>query len=340
MKKRNLALVVGGAVSLVLVAVTAVITATGVGAASRNRQDMLATSGRLAAFYDRNPFPSEANIEAEESRLKIREEQYAALAAALEKGAVVVEGEHLPGSFRLTCEETVAALRKAAPQAESGESVIPADFYFGFDRYDPSKGGIPAAQEHVTRLLRQLKMVDGLVRALYTSGVLKIETVRRQEFDNAAATSERETSGRSSRRASSRATSDSSGFALEMNPPADEEAPVSIDRQRFGFVFLAREASLVATLNAIGAMWPFAQVSGLTMEKAGPDVVFPAKEEDKPKDAELLPAPAIRQPPKGRTSRIVSGALREAPMKVQMTVDVFTFDKPADEVGAESGEAE
>ena len=342
MRKQKLALTVGGAISLVLVVATAVITATGVGAASRNRQEMLSTSGRLSSFYDKKPFPSDENIGAEEVNKRLFQEQYAALAEAVKTNAVVVEGEHSPGSFRLTCEETISALRRAAPKAESGESVIAPDFYFSFDRYDPSKGGIPAAKGHVPRLLRQLQMVDRLVRTLYAAEVLKIESVRREEFDTGAASSGGEEAprrgGRASRRASSAA--DSSGFSLEMNPAPLEDAPVDMDRQRFGFVFLAREASLFATLNALNAMWPFTQVSGLQIVKTGPDVVFPAKAEVKAKDEDPLKASGIKAPPAGRTSRIVSGALREAPVKVQMTVDVFTFEKPRQESGAGVAETE
>ena len=341
MRKQKLALTVGGAISLLLVVATAVITASGVGAASRDRQEMQSNSGRLSSFYDKKPFPNDENIEAEERNKALFQEQYAALAEAVKTNAILVEGEHSPGSFRLTCEETIAALRRAAPKAESGESVIAPDFYFSFDRYDPSKGGIPAAQDHVTRLLRQLKMVDSLVRTLYAAEVLKIESVRREEFDTADTSSggaDSSRRGRATRRASS--ATDASGFALDMDSPAAEEAPVEMDRQRFGFVFLAREASLYATLNAINAMWPFAQVSGLQVAKAGSDVVFPAKVEEKAKDEDPLKAPGIKAPPSGRTSRIVSGALREAPVKVQMTVDVFTFDKPRQESGAEAAETE
>ena len=120
MRKQKLALTVGGAISLVLVVATAVITATGVGAASRNRQEMLSTSGRLSSFYDKKPFPSDENIGAEEVNKRLFQEQYAALAEAVKTNAVVVEGEHSPGSFRLTCEETISALRRAAPKAACG----------------------------------------------------------------------------------------------------------------------------------------------------------------------------------------------------------------------------
>ena len=306
MRKQKLALTVGGAISLLLVVATAVITATGVGTASRNRQEMQSTSGRLSSFYDKKPFPSDENIEAEERNKALFQDQFAALAEAVKTNAIVVEGEHSPGSFRKTCEETIAALRRAAPKAESGESVIAPDFYFSFDRYDPSKDGAPAAKDHVPRLLRQLNMVDRLVRTLYAAQVLKIESVKREEFDTGEAASGGGDSPRRARgghRAAS--ASDPSGFSLDMTPSPVEDAPVEMDRQRFGVVFLAREASLYATLNAINAMWPFAQVSGLQMAKAGSDVVFPAKADQKPKDEDPLKTPGIKAPPAGRTSRIV-----------------------------------
>jgi hypothetical protein len=338
MKKQKLAVIIGGVISLLLVVVTAIITISGINAASFNRQEMLSTSSRLASFYDRNPFPNDENIKAEEGKKEVLQAQYEALLVAVSTNAIVIEGDHSPGSFRLKCEETIAELRRTAPKSESGESVIPPDFYFGFDRYDPSKGGAPAAKNHVPRLLRQLKMVDKLVRTLYASGVMKIELVRREEFDiGSASPVDTDSSSRRSRRRASAAT-DSSGFSLDMDPVSFEEAPVELDCQRFGFVFIAREASLLATLNAINAMWPFAQVSGLQLEKVGTDVVFPAKVEDKPKADAPLAASGIKTPPPGRTSRIISGALREAPTKVQMTVDVFTFGSSIPREGNDNDE--
>jgi len=339
MRKQTLALAIGGSVSLLLVVATAVITAAGVSAASRNRQEMQTSSARLTAFYDKNPFPSEANIEAAERNLALYKEQYAALADAVKTNAIVIKGKHSPGSFRLICEETIAALRRAAPKTESGELVIAPDFYFSFDRYDPSKGGIPAARDDVPRLLLQLQMVDKLVRTLYATEVMKIEIVRREEFDTGGDT---DSGGGDAARRRRRRTpaSDYTGFSLEMNPPPLENAPVEIDRQRFGIVFIAREDSLYATLNAINAMWPFAQVSGLQIVKTGPDVVFPATTETVAKSEDPLKPAGIKTPPPGRSSRIVSGALREAPVRVQMTVDFFTFEQPRHESEAEGAETE
>ena len=326
MSKHKIILIAGGVVSLLLVIITAIITASSVGVASQFRQEMVGSSNKLVGFYKKNPFPKPENIELEKKNLATLEERNKLLFEALSKNAVALEGEHSPGSFRITCEETINSLRKAAPKGEGGASVIMPDFYFGFDRYDPSKNGIPADKNDVPRLLRQLKMTDALVRTLYSSGILKFESVLREEFDGGAAVSEEGESSpkrqKASRRGGGARTSDASAsLNMEVTPIA--EAPIGLDRQRFGFVFLAREEALFNLMNKINAMWPYAQISDFKFEKAGADVVFAAKAEAGSEAP--VATPAVKERPLGRTARIVSGKLREAPVKVSMTIDVYTF---------------
>ncbi len=321
MSKHRTYLLVGAAVSGVLVLATAVITASGIGKATTLKVEMQNSFSKLQTFFKKNPFPNAENVEVEKQNLEILKVRHETLLKELSKSAVMVTGTHTPGSFSKTCEDTVNTLRKLAPKGEGDTPVIVPDFNFGFERYDISKNGLPADQKDVPRLLRQLKMVDALVRVFYTVEIINLEKVLREEFDSSSSETAIRSRGRAGRRGSSTSTSaEVSLDKIETEPLT--EVPFELDRQRFGFVFVAREKALFALMDQINAMWPFAQISKVEFMKSGNDVVFPSSVGATPAVAEVA---GISKPPAGRTSRIVSGALREAPVRVAMTIDIYTF---------------
>ncbi len=328
MSKHRTYLLVGAAVSGVLVLATAVITASGIGKATTLKEEMQSSFSKLQNFFKKNPFPSAENVEVEKQNLETLKSRHETLRKALSKGAVVVEGTHTPGSFSMTCEDTVNTLRKLAPKGEGDTPVVAPDFNFGFERYDLSKNGLRADQKDVPRLLRQLKMVDMLVRVFYDSEIIKLDKVLREEFEASSSDTGTRSRGRVGRRGAVAAAAGEVGLdRIEAEPLSG--APFELDRQRFGFVFLAREKALFALMDQINAMWPFAQISKVEFIKSGSDVVLPSSAVETPAVAD---AAGISKPPPGRTSRIVSGALREAPVRVAMTIDIYTFgtDKAED----------
>ncbi len=328
MSKQRIYLLVGAVVSGVLVLATAGITATGISKATALRVDMLNSFSKLQVFFKKNPYPNAENVTVENQNFDLLKERHATLLKELSKSAVTVERTHTPGSFSKTCEETVNALRKAAPQGEGDASVIVPDFNFGFERYDISKGVKPADQKNVPQLLRQLRMVDMLVRVFYNAGIIKLDKVLREEFDSASEDTGQERGrgrggrGRSAAASSTEVTLDK----IEVEPFSN--VPFALDRQRFGFVFLTKEESLFSLIDKIDAMWPFAQISNIEFIKSGKDVVFPPTAGELPAATEVT---GISAPPAGITSRIVSGVLREAPVKVAMTIDIYTFGADTDQ---------
>lgn len=327
MSKQRIYLLIGAVVSGVLVLATAGITASGISKATALRVEMQGSFTKLQGFFKKNPFPNAENVKVESQNLEVLKERHVTLLTGLAKQAVIVEGTDTPGMFAKKCEETVNALRKAAPQGEGDLSVIGPSFNFGFDRYDFSKTNPPADQKNVPRLLRQLRMVDMLVRVFYSSGIIRLDKVLREEFDSSAeeagALRGRSRVGRGRSLAS--ATADVTLDKIEVE--ALENTPFPLDRQRFGFVFLAKEQSLFSLIDKINAMWPFAQVSSLEFVKSGKDVVFSPAAGEAPATPEVT---GITAPPAGVTSRIVSGELRESPVKVAMTIDIYTFGADAD----------
>lgn len=343
MKKNQLILAIGGGVSAALVLGSAVLAFAGLSGAETARKNREKAFSELNRLHQADPFPSSANVEAARENLENARGWIDALDEALTGGTNDwAKGINLrrasPGEFSSLREETIQALYDAAPVGEDGSKIVPDAFAFGFDRYAT---GDPAQPTHVVRLLRQLRLTDQLVRLLYAAGPQRVDAVGRIVFESGAGASGSggdEGGGMSRReRRLARAAGAARDSSLVVPAPPPSEGPVPSDVERFGFRFVAREKAVIDFLDAIDAMTPYACVSGLSMEKAGEDVVFAGEESDKDarrgRDAEeAAPAPDPRGgPPKPppRASRMVSGPLREAPVLATVFVDVrFVGSEP------------
>ena len=335
MKKNQLILAIGGGVSAVLVLGSAALMFAGLSSAEAARKDRDKAFSELSRLYQADPFPSSANVDAARENLENARGWIEALDGSLTVGTNDwAKGINLrrasPGEFSSLREETIQSLFDAAPVGEDGAKIIPDSFAFGFDRY---ASGEPAQATHVVRLLRQLRLTDQLVRQLYAAGPQRIDAVGRIVFEaGAAASGSGGDEGGMSRRERrlARAGGGARDSSLVVPAPPPSQGPVPSDVERFGFRFLAREKAVIDFLDAIDAMTPYACVSGLSMEKAGEDVVFAGEESDKEgrrgkEGEEEAPAPDPRGgPPKPppRASRMVSGPLREAPVLATVFVDV------------------
>lgn len=366
-------LIAGGSVAGVLVlgaAVWAGIGFSGAGSAREERDKVLAQARRLASS---NPYPSSENAEVAGENRKKGEEWERELALAVASDDLQGGAEDMsPGDFNRMRERMLSELSKAAPAADDGSRVVQEGFSFGFGRYSD---GTPAEEADVPRLVHQLKLVDALVRQLYGAGIVRIEGVGREVFEggaepsaaddfsalgSVAASSGGGGGGGSRRRGSRRSrSSESSGSSesigqsgaamavdIALAPAPAPDSAVEVSRSRFAFVFLARTQGVLAALDAISAMKPYATVSSLSIEKAGEDVVFPSEESDggasSDRDSGAKPAAAagLRERPAPRSSRLVSGQLREPPVRVRMFVDVYSAPPapPAEEDEEKEGE--
>ena len=335
MSKTKTILIAGGAVSAILIVAAAVVAALDISKASKLKSECDSDFNNLKSYYSEPVFPSKANIETEKENGAELLRRIDTLTNILSRGAVTVTNYHSRGSFNRIAEASVSALRAEAPKDEAGASIIPANFYFGFEHYDAKEGRSPVSDEVVPRLIKQLRLTELLVRELYAAGVAKIEKVSRIVFEEGgdAGTSSGSQSRPSGGRRGSRASSSSStsGGALgALTVEAIESAPVPVSRERFGFQFTTREAGLESILNRLNALEPFAIVNKVDFMKTEDDVKFPAPP-SAASAASAQPAakPGIAKPPEGKSSRVISGALREAPIRVALIVDVYTFgDEP------------
>ena len=342
MNKQQTILAAGGAVSAVLVLGAGFLTYSSWSAAADAEREMDSAKSGLARMYREPVFPSDANVETFQTNLLLARTWVADLSRGVFRDGIAVDDSVTRGDFGRVCRETVQALVADAPLNAAEVPVVDADASFGFDHYMQDK--LPEREEYVPRLLRQLRLVDRLVRILYASGVNHVDAVGRELFDLAGSRESGDFSsapvrGRGRGRGSAGAPGGGASSApktIAVPPPRFEPDPsVPMSCERLGFLFSTRQEGLVAAINAIDAMHPFAMVSGLSIEKTGQDVVVPAapdpaKEEAAPPKTEG----GILEKPAPRTARLVSGPLFETPVRVTLFVDVFA---PVSAVGPAVG---
>ena len=337
MKKNQLILAVGGGVSAVLVLGSAALAFLGMSGAGEAREAREKALKDLDRYYRANPFPSEENVEASRANLADAENWIEVLDEALSVGTNdwakgIDLSRATPGEFSSLREETIQSLYDAAPVGEDGSKILSDSFAFGFDRY---ASGDPAQTPHVRRLLRQLRLVEQLVRLLYAAGPQRIDAVGRVVFETGAGQDGSSGSSRGrgrNRRPSGSSSSGARDATLVVPAPRPEDGPVPCDVERFGFRFVAREKAVIDFVDAIDAMRPWACVSSLSMEKTADDVIFPGEEPEKNvagRRGAKAGGPAAAPAPQGgppkpppRASRMVSGPLREAPVVATVFVDV------------------
>lgn len=355
MKKPQIILVSVGVILGLVLLIGIVQAINSANAASESAKKLeKAQKDYVRIYKTSNPFPNQENKEIlEENRDNARDWEQSLL-KIIRAGEYKAESKQTnPGYFSNKRQEMIERLTSTAPKGPDGKSVAVEGLTFGFDKY---KDGAPASKNNVPRLMMQLSMIDNLVQLLYTAEIDKLKAVRREEFEDVASSDEEETSTtsrRSSRRSSrggraTAATTTNSGGPVEIEP--FEQGVVPVDRQRFEFVFDARQDALMKILNAIGTMEPYALVSKLSFTKAGEDYRPPVdeKKEDKKSTRRSRNEEAVEEQttgiinvrPPSRTSRLVSGVLREAPVTVTMTVDVFTFIADEEEVNSEEDSEE
>lgn len=353
MKKPQMILLGGGAVSAVLVVLAAVFTVTSLSKADADKKKVNREFSSLENLYrTANPFPTHENIEIARKNQEETLGRVESLQALLAQGVSDEDEKLTPGQFSQLREEMIRALVKDAPAGEGGLPVVEPENVFGFDRYNE---GQPASKAQVPRLVRQLRLTDLLVRKFYAAGILRLDAVGREVFEeadgaSAAAASESAGGGFARRRhGASKAAATANKKVTSIKVPLAPFTPehgIAIDRQRFGFVFTTREAGLRNVLDSLDGMWPYVMISGFSFQKTQPDFVFPDEEDPAAKaklpekKPEVSATPGVKEKPAPRTARLVSGPQFEAPVTVTMFVDVYRFPPKADSSVAEVAAAE
>lgn len=347
MNKKQTILAAAGGVSALLVVGAGVLTFTSWQAAGDAEKKMQASKASLARYYKEEVFPSQANVDVYRTNLLLAQTWVGDLSRGVFRDGVAVDDSVTRGDFGRVCRETVEALIADAPPNAAEEPVVDEGASFGFDHY--LQNNLPERDEYVPRLLRQLRLVDRIVRILYDAGIHHLDAVGRELFDLGRSGSSSSSDapvfrhhGKGRKGAASSSSSSASAVKTIAVPPSpfepDESVPMS--RERFGFLFTTRQEGLIAAVNAIDAMRPFAMVSGLQFAKTGEDVLVPAEPDPAAEAAAPKDANGILEKPAPRTARLVSGPLFETPVQVTLFVDVYAPATAADVAAAGEGEEE
>lgn len=345
MNKKQTILAAAGGVSALLVVGAGVLTFTSWQAAGDAEKKMQSSKSSLSRYYKEAVFPSQANVDVYRTNLLLAQTWVGDLSRGVFRDGVAVDDSVTRGDFGRVCRETVEALIAEAPQNTAEEPVVDADASFGFDHY--LQNNLPERDEYVPRLLRQLRLVDRIVRILYDAQIHHLDAVGRELFDlgRAGASSSSDAPvfhhGRKPRKSSSAGPSPSAVKTIAVPPsPFEPNESVPMSRERFGFLFTSRQEGLIAAVNAIDAMRPFAMVSGLQFAKTGEDVLVPAEPDPAAEAAAPKDANGILEKPAPRTARLVSGPLFETPVQVTLYVDVYAPATASDVAVAGEGDEE
>ena len=352
LKQANTLLVVAMVVVALIVVASGYVIFAGLGKSNDALKSRKAGLDNLTTTYENaDPFPNEDNIRQMRDNIGIVSNGFETLLADLGEGVALAPVDN-SAVFSSRREEVLGKLTADAPVGNSGARIVPEGFMFGFEAY---RDGHMATLDLVPRLLLQLDMIDALVREMYASHSLSLSSVEREVFETAAGSGdgeEEESSRRRGRRGGRRDRSeDSDSGGADVDAQGDlRDFPVPLNRQKFHFVFDAKEESLVELLNRLAAMPMYVAVTRLDIEKVGVDVASaeaaPGGSSDHPGRAgrsgrfggrrgraEATPEPisteAPEASPSGRLARLFSGHNLESPVRVQLDVEVYNIHRPA-----------
>lgn len=313
--KKNMTLIVGGAVTLVLLIILFVLLLKFNSSYQKVNRQLQSAQQRLTILNGRDPFPSEENVIVVQTNLAVLQNFFRALMASLQQGQAVPRKLET-AEFNLLLDRTN---RRLYQRAAAMKVALPPRFAFAFDRY--AAGTLPDSVD-VPRLVMQLESVDLLCGLLYASKVSEIMAIERPVFEASAGPAVTETfvDPRQQRYGGGQ-------------PEAPDEAPDDkymdpsglFSREHYVLTFRGRDTAVLDFLNAVAANKRFVVVTRLQLEnetgipKLGATVVSAAG-----------PTPVAPSGPATREQRIVAG--RE-PVKIIVEVEVYRFQAPA------SGEA-
>ncbi len=274
---------------------------------------------QLTQIYNGKVFPSRENIERIQEDQKELEQWLEATAELLHRGDVP-ESSLTPATFKQKLQDSVRVLSRQ-PGMRRGR-VVAADFYFGFAQYLGESAALPE-MEHVSRLDRQLSMIELISRELYEANILALDSVGREVFDTVSTVAEEPESARRPPRRRGQPGDAAAPQAARKSSSAQLDIPDGmVSKERFTFEFTATPEAYVSALNRLAAMDLFVVVAESSFQKTGDQL---KATEEKPKS----PADGSQQKEHAQKSyaeRTVTNPKLDPPVSVKLVVDVYTFE--------------
>jgi hypothetical protein len=276
--------------------------------------------GSLSTYYEANPFPSSANVEARESNAENMNIWATRLVGKMKKGESRAV-EKSPSLFM----RRLGASRKSLLVAAKSNNVVVVDlFTFGFEQYLGDEGHRPPPSL-VPQLTHQLVAIEGVTRLLIENNVSSIDRIVRRDVEGTAvsARATRKTrAGRGARLTRQRQGGASKGEEADTADKAEEQALFTTEK--LVLEFRAREAEAVAIVNALSALSLPVAMSRIEFRRDGAEIVIPPL--PVPAEGESAAAAIIPKSEQVHDRRIVSG-LTETPLWVRLELTIFRFSR-------------
>ncbi|MDF7798064.1 Amuc_1100 family pilus-like protein [Pontiellaceae bacterium B1224] len=174
---RNRTVMIGGGICAVLLLVELVVLAIGAVRLSKANAGLRQELQHLTRLEQRNPYPSDANVEVLKNNLDELEFRVGELAAELKRDPFPRDSVEA-AEFSARAQDVIERFRNRAVRAGMQ---LPESLEAGFAQY-ASGGAVPEAA-HVPRLSRQLYSVERVADVLVQSGVTSVSTISRDVFE-------------------------------------------------------------------------------------------------------------------------------------------------------------
>ncbi|MBR3582284.1 MAG: Amuc_1100 family pilus-like protein [Kiritimatiellae bacterium] len=338
MSRKHMPLIVGGAVSLVLLLGAGSFLFVQQGGYAEKIESMDSVGTKLKKLTDRKPFPSASNVNRLDSQLEVYTAYQDSLFSSMSKGQEAVGTVDQDRFRRLLAESLTKLIREARAQSVA----IPVQFPFGFQRY--VAGSLPDPDE-MPRLMSQLQGVTQLCHILYESGISELLGVERTEFEKAAggpsAEAESDMSSRRGRRGRGGEEENADAAAAAKALYTDPDGLFT--KEHYILRFRAKDAAIQAVLDRLAKGAPFTVVTRMDLVNPNRPVVIVQPDPGAPA-GQPPPSfgpggwqapPPVRGPggpevkenePLPRDLRVIAG--REIP-EIRLEIDLYRFVEPA-----------
>ncbi len=262
--KKHIVLIVGGSVALVAMVITLILLLRFHSSYQRVDSDLQAQMRRLDNLYQRDPYPSEANVLQVQTNLAVLQGYFDELFKSLRQGQIEPK-QMEPAEFPLMLEKTI---RKLSDRARELGIKLPQRFAFGFERY--AAGALPNNTD-VPRLMLQLQEVEALSVLLAQAKVSEVVAVTRQVFEQGAAdeAARSDDEGRRGRHRQRQVAADpSTGTPAGQPEVIDPSGLFSVEH--YEFTFKARDQAVWDALNSFARCRPFVVVTGFEVQNENP----------------------------------------------------------------------
>ena len=326
MKRFQIGLIAGLGVFAVICAVLVWKLFGAMGARAEAHENSQSTLEQLQRLYKQKYFPTKENIDRVRNDELVVSTWLGIASNQLHRGEVKVASQ-TPSGFKSQLQETVRNL--AMQPGQVGGKICADNFYFGFEKYLGDSAVLPKDNATATKLAMQLTMIEKICRELMKAGVVQIDLVEREKFDDKPAEEEVQEAPRETRR-NRRNRRNSAAAKVDTSVQQKPQALELASKQSFTIGFQARPEELITALNGLARIEPFMAVSSVSMA-AGADPLqayaqsLIAENELRARGEEKQEGKSSGKP--GEIYRkIVTSPEMEAPLKIKIKVDVFKFE--------------